>query len=184
MNRVYYIPIGLAFVWILIKQMAFVLGIFTFGSVQAFVLINMFLLTLTIALSLYFLKRKEILNPANFLQDLKKGIGTGMVYTMLVSGFIYVFYAKIHPEYNIYQIEQAKQLLENPKNLDKIRAKNPELANKSDKEITKITLQQTKMIASASFTFIIGLLGMTLYTLFNSILIAIIYRRLLFRTTD
>jgi hypothetical protein len=40
------------------------------------------------------------------------------------------------------------------------------------------------MIASASFTFIIGLLGMTLYTLFNSILIAIIYRRLLFRRTD
>ena len=40
------------------------------------------------------------------------------------------------------------------------------------------------LTASASFTFIIALLGMTLYTLFNSILIAIIYRRLLFRRID
>jgi hypothetical protein len=183
MNRIYFIPIGLALLWILIKQMGFTLGLFTFGSVQFFVLINMLLLTVTISTSLYLIKKKEA-NPANFLQDLKKGIGTGMVYTLLVSGFIYVFYAKIHPEYNAYQIEQAKELLENPKNLEQIRMKNPELANKSDQEITKMSLQQAKMIASASFTFIIGLLGMTLYTLFNSILIAIIYRRVLFRRTD
>lgn len=183
MNRIYFIPIGLALLWILIKQMAFILGLFTFGSVQVFVLINMLLLTLTISFSLYFLKRNEE-NPANFLQDMKKGIGTGMIYTLIVSGFIYLFYAKIHPEYNQYQVDQARELLENPKNIDKIRSKNPELANKSDKEITKMSLQQAKMIASASFTFIIALLGMTLYTLFNSILIAIIYRRLLFRSAD
>ena len=100
------------------------LGLFTFGSVQIFVLINMLLLTVTISISLYLIKKKEA-NPANFLKDLKKGIGTGMVYTLLVSGFIYVFYAKIHPEYNAYQIAQAKELLENPKNLEKIREKNP-----------------------------------------------------------
>ena len=133
--------------------------------------------------SLYFLKRKEV-NQANFLQDMKKGIGTGMIYTLIVSGFIYLFYAKIHPEYNQYQVDQARELLENPKNIEKIRSKNTELANKSDQEIIKMSLQQAKMIASASFTFIIALLGMTLYTLFNSILIAIIYRRLLFRRVD
>ncbi|MFM7594867.1 MAG: DUF4199 domain-containing protein [Flavobacteriales bacterium] len=183
MNRIYLFPIGFALLWILIKQMAFLMGMFTFGSVQVFVLINMFLHTLTISLSLFFLKRNEV-NLANFLQDMKKGIGTGMIYTLIVSGFIYLFYSKIHPEYNQYQVDQAKVLLENPKNIDKIRAKNPDLANKSDKEITKMSLQQAKMIASASFTFIISLLGMTLYTLFNSILIAIIYRRLLFRNNE
>jgi len=67
MNRIYFIPIGLALLWVLIKQMAFILGLFTFGSVQVFVLINMLLLTLTISFSLYFLKRKEV-NQANFFK--------------------------------------------------------------------------------------------------------------------
>jgi hypothetical protein len=62
MNRIYFIPIGLALLWILIKQMGFTLGLFTFGSVQFFVLINMLLLTVTISTSLYLIKKKEA-NP-------------------------------------------------------------------------------------------------------------------------
>ena len=182
MNRIYFVPISLAALWIIIKQMSFILGLFTFGGVQLYVLINMFLLTLTISISLYLIKRNEA-NPANFMQDLKKGIGTGMVYTLIVSGFIYIFYAKIHPEYNQFQIDQAKELLKDPKNIEKIRSKNPDLKNKSDQEIKKMSLQQAMQIASAGFTFVLALLGMTLYTIFNSILISIIYRRVLFRST-
>lgn len=181
MNRLYFIPISLAVLWIIIKQMSFILGLFTFGSVQIYVLINMFLLTLSVSFTLYQIKRNET-EAANLMQDIKKGIGAGMVYTLIVSGFIYLFYAKIHPEYNQYQIEQARELLEKPKNIEEIRKKNPDLSNKSDLEIKKMGMQQARQISSASFTFILSLLGLTIYTMMNSILISVIYRRLLFRT--
>jgi hypothetical protein len=182
MNRIYLLPISLAVLWIIIKQMAFILGLFTFGSVQLFVLMNMFLLTFSIALALYKFKKTEE-NPANFMQDVKKGIAAGMIYNLIVSGFIYLFYAKIHPEYNQYQIDQAKELLENPKNLEKIRAKNPDMKNKSDAEIKKMSLMQVQQIASAGFTFVLALLGLTLYSILNSIVISVIYRKLLFKTS-
>ena len=118
----------------------------------------MFLLTLSVSLTLYQIKRNET-EAANLMQDIKKGIGVGMVYTLIVSGFIYLFYAKIHPEYNQYQIEQARELLEKPKNIEEIRKKNPDLSNKSDLEIKKMGMQQARQISSASFTFILSLLG-------------------------
>jgi hypothetical protein len=99
----------------------------------------------------------------------------------MVSGFIYLFYSKIHPEYNQYQLQQSIELLNKPENIQKIRAKNAELKSKSDKEILGMLRKQDELIYSANFTFVISLLGLTLYSIFNSIFIALIFRRLLFR---
>ena len=180
MNKAYYFPLGAALLWIAIKYFSWAMGIFTFGSTGPYVLINMFLLTVCIALGLYFMKLKEE-NPGNFLMDIKKGVSNGMIYTVLVSGFIYLFYSKIHPEYNQYQLQQSIELLNKPENIQKIRAKNAELKSKSDKEILGMLRKQDELIYSANFTFVISLLGLTLYSIFNSIFIALIFRRLLFR---
>jgi cell division protein FtsL len=180
MKKTLIIAFVFAALWMLIKYVAFVMGMFTFGSVQVYVLINMLCLTGAIAVSLYFAKKSET-ESGNLLQDIRKALAGGMFYTLMVSIFLYVFYAKIHPAYNNYQINQAKELLANPKNIDKIRSKNPDLENKSDKEIRTMSLRQSKQIANPSFTFVISLLALTLYSILNSMVIAIIYRKLLFK---
>lgn len=180
MKRAYLFAIVCAVMWMVIKWMSWALGVFTFGSTGPYVLVNMFLLTVAIAIGLYLLKREEV-NPGNFLMDIKKGVACGMIYTLLVSGFIYVFYAKIHPAYNEYQIQESLEMLEKPGNMAKIRAKNPELNSKSDKEIRGMLQQQDQLIYSANFTFVISLLGLTMYSIFNSIFISLIYRKFLFR---
>ncbi|NBU91313.1 MAG: DUF4199 domain-containing protein [Flavobacteriia bacterium] len=180
MNRAYVFAIFMALLWMGVKYFSWVMGIFTFGSSGPYVLVNMFLLTVTVAIGLYLLKRQE-LNPGNLLMDIKKGVSCGMIYTLLVSGFIYIFYAKIHPEYNQYQLRKSAELLAKPENIEKIRAKNAELKSKSDQEIRGLLRQQDEMIYSANFTFVLSLLGLTLYSIFNSIFIALIFRRVLFR---
>jgi hypothetical protein len=140
----------------------------------------MFLLTVTIAIGIYLLKREEI-NPGNFLLDIKKGVSCGMIYTVIVSGFIYLFYAKIHPEYIQYQLQQKKELYKNPEYIQNSRAKNPDYKSKSDMEIKEILQKQDQYIYTANFTFVNSLLGLTLYSIFNSIFIALIFRLLLFR---
>jgi hypothetical protein len=156
------------------------MGVFTFGSTGPYVLANMFFLTVAIALGLFLLKREEE-NPGNFLMDIKKGVSCGMIYTLIVSGFIYFFYAKIHPGYNEYQLQKSIELLDKSGNMEKIKAKNPELSNKSDQEIRGMLQQQEQLIYSANFTFVNSLLGLTMYSIFNSIFIALIYRKVLFR---
>lgn len=180
MNRAYIVAVIFAGLWIAIKTFSWSMGVFTFGSTGPYVLVNMFLLTVAISLGLYFLKRQEI-HPGNFLMDIKKGVSCGMIYTLIVSGFIYLFYASIHPDYNEYQLQQSAESLEKPGNMQKIRNKNPELNNKSDQEIKGMFKQQDELIYSANFTFVISLLGLTMYSIFNSIFIALIYRKFLFR---
>ena len=180
MKRAYLFAIVCAVLWMVIKWISWAMGVFTFGSTGPYVLVNMFLLTVAIALGLYLLKRDES-NPGNFLMDIKKGVSCGMIYTVLVSGFIFLFYAKIHPGYNEFQLQQSVELLEKPGNMEVIRKKNPELKSKSDKEIRGMLQQQDQLIYSANFTFVISLLGLTMYSIFNSIFIALIYRKFLFR---
>ncbi|MFM7386773.1 MAG: DUF4199 domain-containing protein [Bacteroidota bacterium] len=180
MNRAYLVAIIGALLWCGIKLLSWTLGVFTFGSTGPYVLANMFLLTVTIAVGLFLLKRQEI-NPGNFLMDIKKGVSCGMIYTLIVSAFIFLFYAKIHPGYNDYQLQKSVEMLDKSGSMEKIRAKNPELNSKSDKEIRGMLQQQDQLIYSANFTFVISLLGLTMYSIFNSIFIALIYRKLLFR---
>ncbi|MBM3164588.1 MAG: DUF4199 domain-containing protein [Bacteroidetes bacterium] len=180
MNRAYILACVFAILWMGIKYTSWLLGIFTFGSTGPYVLANMFLLTIAVAGGTYLLKRQEV-NPGNLLMDIKKGVACGMIYTLLVSGFIYLFYAKIHPGYNQYQLQKSTELLDKPGNLEKIRSKNPDLKNRSDQEIRNMLRQQDVLIYSANFTFVISLLGLTMYSIFNSIFIGIIYRKLLFR---
>ena len=78
-------------------------------------------------------------------------------------------------------IVESLEMLEKPGNMAKIRAKNPELNSKSDKEIRGMLQQQDQLIYSANFTFVISLLGLTMYSIFNSIFISLIYRKFLFR---
>lgn len=180
MKKHLYIGLIFGLAWILIKYFAFLFGIFTFGSVRPYVLINMFLLTSAIAVGLFLYKRQQT-EESNLLLDIKQAMSIAMVYSVFVSIFLYFFYAKIHPAYNQYQIQQAKELVVKPENLEKIRKSNSEMENKSDQEIIKMSERQTKQIANANFTLVISLLGLTMYSILNSLIISLIYRTVLFK---
>jgi hypothetical protein len=139
----------------------------------------MFLLTAAIAFSLYQVKRKEV--ESNLLNDIKNGMLAGVPYTLIVSVFLYFYYEKIYPEFNDKKIQEIELRLKDQKVIKEIQTSNPAMENKNPEEIKRDVMANTRSMYSAKFTMIITLLALMVYSTLNSMVIAIIYRRVVFR---
>lgn len=174
------IGLYLALAFMAVKLIAWGFDFFVFEPIHPYVFFNMACLTVAIALGLYFIKIKT-LAESNLLLDIKNAMAVGMIYTVLIVGFLYVFYAYIHPNYSQHLLQERKEFYADKKNLAKLRQGNEEFRNKSDKEIREMEIEKAETILNPRNFAIISLLAMTLWSMLNSALIAIIYRRILFR---
>jgi hypothetical protein len=68
--------------------------------------------------------------------------------------------------------------------LKELRSSNPSLENKTDEELIKEGINQTKQWTSPKFTMVISLLALLMYSTFNSLIITLIYRGIVFRSTS
>jgi hypothetical protein len=172
------VGIGAAILWIVLKMLGLAIN-FSVDDIKFFVFINMFLLTAAIAFSLYQVKRKEV--ESNLLNDIKNGMLAGVPYTLIVSVFLYFYYEKIYPEFNDKKIQEIELRLKDPKVIKEIQTSNPAMENKNPEEIKRDVMANTRSMYSAKFTMIITLLALMVYSTLNSMVIAIIYRRVVFR---
>lgn len=164
--------------WIFIKLIAFYLSL-SLDDLRPFVFINMFILTAAIAIALYLVKRKETEN--NLLNDVKNGMLAGVPYAVIVSVFLYFYYEKIYPYFNERKMNEISLKLSNPQTIKEIQCSNPEMENKSFEEIKRDVLAKTKMVYNAQFTMLVSMLSLLLYATLNSIVISVIFRRIVFR---
>ena len=177
------IKVGLicALIWIGIKlaSLSFSLSL---NDVKPFVFINMFLLTTSITWALYFMKLKE--QESNLLNDIKNGMLAGVPYTVVISIFLYFYYDRIYPDFNQLKIKEVAHKLDDPSAIKAIQKNNPEMQNDSAEEIRSQVLEKTKLIYSAKFNMLVALLSLMLYTTLNSIVISLIFRRVVFRNRN
>jgi len=174
------IGISTAIIWILIRYLAYALGFFTFGNPKMFVFLNMFLLTSAVSIGLFIIKKNQQ-EDTNLLLDIKTGMTAAMPHTVIVSCFLFLFYSYIQPEYNQHQIEQTRKSLMDKTFLSELRKSNPALENKTDQELLNEGVNQTRQWTSPKFTMIVSLLALLMYSTFNSIIIALIYRGVVFK---
>lgn len=167
-----------AAIWISIKLAAFYLSL-SLDELRPFVFINMFILTASIAVALYLVKRKETEN--NLLNDVKNGMLAGVPYAGIVSVFLYFYYEKIYPDFNAGKMNEISLKLSNSQTIKEIQRSNPEMENKSVEEIKRDVLGKTKMVYNAQFTMLVSMLSLLLYATLNSIVISVIFRRIVFR---
>ena len=167
-----------AVTWISIKLAAFYLSL-SLDDLRPFVFINMFILTASIALALYLVKRKETEN--NLLNDVKNGMLAGVPYAVIVSVFLYFYYQKIYPAFNAGKMNEISLKLSNPQTIKEIQRSNPEMENKSVEEIKTDILAKTEMVYNPQFTMLVSMLSLLLYATLNSIVITLIFRRIVFR---
>jgi len=151
-------------------------------SVSPAVMTNIFLLLSAVFLALYQAKKMES-EESNALNDIKIGMKAGLPYTVLVAGFLYLFYAQINPEYNRHQIAEASVVIEkmvnDPKELARLKELNADFEIKTKEEIQQTLMKNPKSMFSAGATSTLALLGMLLLSTLYSILVAIIFRTLL-----
>lgn len=172
---------GLVFgsIWIAFKMLAYSLD-FQLEQIQLFVLLNTALLTAAIAIFMYRRKRFDT-QESNILTDIKAGLSVGLPYTLVVSFFLFFYYKDIYPEFNQNKRAAYERRMDSPSEITAIRKANSALENKSDEEIVKMARKNTAMMYDPQFALSVSLLALLVYSTLNSLLIAVIYRRVVFR---
>ncbi len=165
-------------VWIAVKMGGLALSISLY-DIKYFGLLNMFLLTFVITWSIY--KNKRIQTESNLLVDIKNGMLAGVPYTAVVSVFLFFYYGQIFPEFREKKMNEVYVRIDTKKELDAIRQNQPELENKSDVEIKQLAINDWKNKLDPQFTMMISLLALLFYTTMNSLLISLVFRRIVFR---
>lgn len=172
-----------AVVWIIIKMIFFYTMPVGYNIVPL-VLINMFCLLAAISIGLYIVKARAT-EQSNALSDIKNGMTSGVPYAVIVAGFLYFYYAQIHPEYNEHQLSEAeytlKKEMDKPGELAKIKNKNPDFEVLSKDEIFEKIMSGYRSSLNPRATFTLSLLGMVLMSALNSIFVTIIFRRVIFK---
>lgn len=156
-------------------------------NLQPAILTNILCLLLAISVGLYFHKRTAT-EQSTALGDIKNGLAAGMVYTMIVTVFLYFYYTKIDPEYNQHQRSEAamqlEKILNDPAEFKKMKASNGDFEVMSKDEIRASIITNQEAMYSPQAVTTIGLLGMLLLATVNSIFITVVMRRIIFRAVD
>ena len=165
--------------WVALKMLAFWLN-WRLDQIQIFVLLNMALLTCAIALFMYRKKRFDTAQ-SNILTDIKAGLTVGLPYTLVVSFFLFFYYQDIYPQFNANKRAAYERKMDSKEEIAEIRKASSALENKSDAEIIAMARKNTAMMYDPQFTLSVSLLALLVYSTLNSLLIAVIYRRVEFR---
>ncbi len=169
--------------WIIIKMIFFYVSPVAYNIVPL-VLLNMLFLLVAISVGLYLHKLRET-EESNGLNDIKNGMTAGVPYALIVSVFLYFYYAKIDPEYNEHQIAEREyvlaQNLKDPVKFKKLKASNPDFEVKSKEEIYDEYMKSFESSYSPRSVTTLSLLGLILMSALNSIFVTIIFRKVVFR---
>ena len=155
------------------------------AGVKVQVMWNILCLLMGMTIGTWIEKRRELASENSALNDIKNTMGSGIVYTVLVSLLIYLYYAKIDPSYNERQLAIAEasvnKMLDDPKEMAKIKKNNPDLESLTREEIYEKAIANQKAMFSPGSTMTISLLGMLLLSTVNAIILTVIFRRVLFK---
>jgi hypothetical protein len=102
-------------------------------------------------------------------------------YAVIVSVFLYFYYQKIYPAFNEGKMDEISIKLSDPEIIKEIQRENPDMENKSVEEIKRDVLAKTQMVYNPQFTMLVSMLSLLLYATLNSIIITLIFRRIIFR---
>ena len=155
------------------------------GDIIPTVMINMFLLLSSISVGIYLHKKQEGFSVGNAMSDIKAGVTTGVSYGIVVVSFIYLFYAYINPDYIETMVQdklvEYKIGLADPVMLKEIKASNESFEILDADQIYQEMENSTRATISAFSITTISMLGMILLAVFYSILVTIIFRKVLLR---
>jgi len=145
--------------------------------------LNMFLATFVVAFGLYLVKKKG--NESNLLMDVKNAMVSGVSYAVLTSIFIYLYYGKIDTSYNERQLRkvyvQINKELNDSLKVKAIKTENPRYRTYSKEQLFNEAKKSPEMFFNAQFTMTLTLLALMLYVTLNSLIISVVYRKLIFK---
>jgi len=173
-----------ALIWMIINMIVYFADV-SVGFFKVGIMVNVFLLMTGIAVGLYMSKKDEGFQQGNFLNDFKSAMQTGIVYTVLVAGFTYLYHQRIDPSIRNGMIEaRVADLHEKFPNEDAFIAmqeEDPTWNGKSYDDFIENKEDTFESIFSASSVFIAHLMGLTFFAGFYSFFATLILRKVVLR---
>lgn len=168
--------------WIVIKLVIFNLG-YSVKLFNATAMINLLFLLLVIFLTLHYFKagRSKSENTL-FLEDLKESMKGGSIYTIIVAGFLLIYFSGIDPDFASNRLEL--QGITNPENIDfeELKKQNPiKLQGMSKEDFIDKEKETVQLFSSPFLVTTLVLAGMMLASLFYSFLVVTLHRKVLWK---
>jgi Protein of unknown function (DUF4199) len=181
-NNTVKIGIGFALAWCVIKYAYFLYD--PLAEIKPMVMLNILFMLSCIAVALFLVKRSDT-EETNALYDIKNAMRAGFPYTVVVAIFLYFYYAKINPEYNAHQISnmeyEMKKVIDDPVKLEELKKSNEGFEVKTKEEIFAEMKKGPRTFYTPGAVSTISLLSMLLLSTLYSILVTVVYRRIVFR---
>jgi len=178
------VAFGISLVWIIVTLILFLAGF----SKQAFVIgimINLFCLLVSISLALFYTKREKNYDESFFLDDFKIALQGGIVYTLIISGFIYVYHEYIDSSIKDALVQDRVTALHEAYPDEaaylKLQAVDAKWKDKSFDDFIENQEDQTKGIISSFSVFVFHLMGLFIFAMFFSFFATIIMRKIILR---
>jgi hypothetical protein len=173
-----------ALLWIIINMVIFYGGI----SREAFlvlIMINLFFLLCAITIGLYMTKKERNWEVGVFLDDFKTSMQGGLVYAILIAGFIYLYHAKIDTSIRDgiinERIEVLHEAVPDSKTYKELQADDPTWRNKSFDDYIENQEDQIRSVVSPMSIFVMHLMGLSMLAFLYSFGSTIIVRKVVLR---
>lgn len=178
------VKVGLlcAALWIVIKMIMFASGME--DSQIPGTMLNIFGLLSAISVGLFLTKMRSR-EKSSALSDIKEGMTAGLPYTLIVSGFIFLFYGNIDKGFADHKISErltaTEKKISDPAVWETFKKENSDFETYT---VEQFLIEEKKKIEAANSPkaiFVMSLLGGLMLGTFYSILVTAIYRKLIFR---
>lgn len=177
---------GLIFslIWIISVLIAFLLGY----SVDFFLiseLLSLLLLVGAIFSGLFFTKKEKNYEKSNALEDFKVALQAGMVYTIMITAFVYVYHKHIDPALTQSFIDQRIEALHaqypDEASFKKLQEQDMKWETFSRDDFIENQEDQISSFIGSFFTTLVHLMALFIFSLFYSFFVMLVIRKVILR---
>ncbi|WP_027421146.1 DUF4199 domain-containing protein [Crocinitomix catalasitica] len=173
-----------ALIWIITVMSIYLLGysVDLFRPVELF---GLFTLLGAVFTGLFLTKKEQGYDERPALDDFKVGMQSGLLYTIIITSFIYVYHETIDPSIRESMIQDRIMAINEqvPDNAtyQKMQELDPTWKDKSFDDYIENQEIQTRSFISAKFTALIHLFVLFMFSLFYSFFVTIVIRKVILR---
>ena len=170
--------------WIILTLSAFLMG-FSKEFFDIGILLNVFILLSTIAVGIYLSRKEDGFIETPFIKDFKQAMQAGLIYTLLIAGFIYVYHEKIDPSIKNELVDARLERLHSDVPNEEVYiekyGEDDVWKNKTYDDFIENQEDTTRSMISSKSVFIFHLMGLLLFTFFYSFFAVLILRKVVLR---
>lgn len=173
-----------ALLWIIIVLAAYLMG----KSVQFFIpseLLNILLLLAAIFSGLFLTKKENNYEKVNAIEDFKIAMQSGIVYTIMITGFVYLYHSQIDLTIKDSLIEERiaalHEVYPNEAAYKELQAVDDKWKEKSFDDFIENEIIQTRTFIGSFYTTFFHLMILFMFSLFYSFFVSLIIRKIILR---